>query len=95
MKSIFELNKNDIVQYINDKKINDCPACQKKNTIEPVYDDDLKIICKSSELLKFSDSEEGFKVMVNSYDVLIVCSHCGIYNTIAPGKVLRHFTLST
>ncbi len=92
-KSIFELDKSDVEQYMADKGIKDCSLCQSKNTLEPVYDDELKAVYKQSCFLEYKHGtlEHG----MNSFEVLVTCSHCGAIHFIAPGNIASHFDLNT
>lgn len=93
MKSIYELNKADVEQYLNDKGIKHCAVCGSKNTIEPVYDDDLKAIFKKSVFLKYDKDTDKLEPVMNGFEVAITCAHCGALNYIAPGNIAEHLKL--
>ncbi len=94
-KSIFGLEKSDIEKYIADKGIQDCPLCQSKNTIEPVYDDDLKIIFNATNLQKYNASKNILETEMNGFEIIVTCSHCGCLNYIAPGNIIKYLHLVT
>ena len=93
-KSIFELDKDDVAQYMADKGIKDCPLCGSENTLEPVYDDDLKLVYRTAEFRKYDTNKKDFVPFMDSCDVLICCTNCGQYQTIAHAPIAVHLDLS-
>ena len=92
-KSLFELTKDDVEIYMADKGINNCPLCLTEDTLIPVFDDDLKVIFKETAFLKYSEKTNIIEPEMNSFEVMITCSHCGHLTSIAPGSIASHLSL--
>ena len=87
--AIFNLKKQDVDKYIQQKGIEDCSLCQHKKTMTPVYDDDMKVIYRAVNFLKFNDLTGSLTQEMESFEVMITCEHCGVIHAIAPTDILN------